>query len=420
MFSKNIYLKNQTYGLSSKEVHYSDKSFFNKKDTNNFLKTLIPIVGLFYVLDVITNEGIKALTLYGSYKKRVKASAEAVANYRENRENGTDIDSPQRKFPQDGKYSWVKNDKDGYTYTRRYDEGPKDKKWMKEKDCNYLVREANALLQQNEYENAIELYEMALKIDPFYQLAKKNKQLAQEILIQQSQTNTDENQDYNIIPTRILPTFPRFKKNSTPFKYNKTILNKLKKIYDPNTKEKQIKSIIKYYNKLSNPLKKFIEGIARMKQQFSYLSGKIENEDLLCPIGFDIMEIPILLPDGKPGDLGNILYHFYINKKSNGKANCPETQSLFSPELIAPNLYVSKQYNLELEKLQKKQKNKSKPKLLKKIKANNKIDDKFEKKPSKFAQKSLNKKNRKDPWKTPKGLTDEEWFTFTHGFETRI
>ena len=77
----------------------------------------------------------------------------SVADYRAKRENGTDSDNPDTKFPQDGKITWIKGtvkddgyvygvkENDGYYhYEVRYDEGEGDKKWMEEKDKRYLAR----------------------------------------------------------------------------------------------------------------------------------------------------------------------------------------------------------------------------------------------------------------------------------------
>lgn len=76
-----------------------------------------------------------------------------IPNYRLNRENGTDEDSPKWKFPADGTTTWIKGrldrgcyvygHSDGdkcYKYEVRYDEGKLDKKWMEEKDSNYIGR----------------------------------------------------------------------------------------------------------------------------------------------------------------------------------------------------------------------------------------------------------------------------------------
>ena len=76
-----------------------------------------------------------------------------VADYRAKRENGTQSDKPDTKFPQDGKITWIKGtakddgyvygveENDGYYhYEVRYDEGLKDREWMQEKDRKYLAR----------------------------------------------------------------------------------------------------------------------------------------------------------------------------------------------------------------------------------------------------------------------------------------
>jgi hypothetical protein len=76
-----------------------------------------------------------------------------VENYRQYRENGEEIDNPQRKFPQDGYSKFIKGRIDGvyvcavknegdeyYECDLIYVEGVEDKKWMVEKDGNYLTR----------------------------------------------------------------------------------------------------------------------------------------------------------------------------------------------------------------------------------------------------------------------------------------
>lgn len=69
----------------------------------------------------------------------------ARQNYIERRSNGDrSDDSPRSLFPADGTYSdWIEaplpGDRKGY-YRIRYDEGPKDRKWMQEMDRNYIFR----------------------------------------------------------------------------------------------------------------------------------------------------------------------------------------------------------------------------------------------------------------------------------------
>ena len=87
------------------------------------------------------------------------------ADYKFKRENGTDADNPDWKFPEDGKITWIKGrvkgeyvygvkNKDGeYEYEVRYDEGTGDRKWMEEKDRRYLARlEKEGKLEQKEPE----------------------------------------------------------------------------------------------------------------------------------------------------------------------------------------------------------------------------------------------------------------------------
>ncbi|MFA6409502.1 MAG: hypothetical protein WCW01_04940 [Gammaproteobacteria bacterium] len=58
--------------------------------------------------------------------------------YKKNRLNGTEADSPQRPFPQDGIYTWdTPNTNESKI---RYTEGPLDHAWMKERDHNYVFR----------------------------------------------------------------------------------------------------------------------------------------------------------------------------------------------------------------------------------------------------------------------------------------
>lgn len=69
---------------------------------------------------------------------------QALAAYKGARENGTMQDAPLRDFPEDGSYVWKKNLRDSDNFSAVYEvcyrEGSKDKKWMKEKDENYLNR----------------------------------------------------------------------------------------------------------------------------------------------------------------------------------------------------------------------------------------------------------------------------------------
>jgi len=63
--------------------------------------------------------------------------AAAVANYRKYRENGEEQDNPSWNFPLDGKCHWSLDEGD---WRACYHEGPGDRKWMEEKDRNYLAR----------------------------------------------------------------------------------------------------------------------------------------------------------------------------------------------------------------------------------------------------------------------------------------
>lgn len=97
--------------------------------------SLIPVVNLALVGKTILDAN-----------EYYKARSQAVSDYRNNRENGDEIDSPNRKFPKDGSYTW---DTPRKTFSKmRYDEGSKDKAWMKEKDRKYLNRRKQLLHQQ--------------------------------------------------------------------------------------------------------------------------------------------------------------------------------------------------------------------------------------------------------------------------------
>ena len=63
------------------------------------------------------------------------------ADYQEKRANGCEKDSPPRLFPWDGITSdWIKDSVlEGY-YNITYTQGPEDKRWMEERDRNYVLR----------------------------------------------------------------------------------------------------------------------------------------------------------------------------------------------------------------------------------------------------------------------------------------
>lgn len=76
-----------------------------------------------------------------------KYSAQAIADYRDNRENGADSDTPRDEksnpipFPNDGSYVSTPWEKLPRVYSIiSYREGPKDKEWMDAKDRNYVFR----------------------------------------------------------------------------------------------------------------------------------------------------------------------------------------------------------------------------------------------------------------------------------------
>lgn len=111
-FSK---MKVQTFGYLSDEV-------MSKCDPPNIVRCN-PIK--------LVNDGV--INFNGRSLKSLAASG-----YRENRENGEECDNPKEKFPEDGKCRWetqdIKNPK------LRYDEGSKDREWMRQKDNNCLDR----------------------------------------------------------------------------------------------------------------------------------------------------------------------------------------------------------------------------------------------------------------------------------------
>jgi len=65
-------------------------------------------------------------------------SWEAIADYMDKRGNGTNSDNPPRLLPLDGTLSWVNPAEK--TSQVRYTQGPEDKKWMEERDHNYVFR----------------------------------------------------------------------------------------------------------------------------------------------------------------------------------------------------------------------------------------------------------------------------------------
>ncbi|MFA6408739.1 MAG: ankyrin repeat domain-containing protein [Gammaproteobacteria bacterium] len=79
---------------------------------------------------------------------------EAVSSYMENRSNGTNADNPPRFMPMDGKISLVgPKTKPNKGNKIRYDEGPGDHDWMKERDRKYIARlEREGTLKQLEPE----------------------------------------------------------------------------------------------------------------------------------------------------------------------------------------------------------------------------------------------------------------------------
>lgn len=71
-------------------------------------------------------------------KELAEVKAEAYANYRDMRENGTEADKPKREFPKDGYTCW-ETPSDEYSKIQ-YIEGKNDAAWMAEKDANYAER----------------------------------------------------------------------------------------------------------------------------------------------------------------------------------------------------------------------------------------------------------------------------------------
>lgn len=63
---------------------------------------------------------------------------EAFKNYKKNRENGADCDSPREKFPNDGKF--IIDGQVAGKHVVRYQAGKYDEEWMNKKDITYLTR----------------------------------------------------------------------------------------------------------------------------------------------------------------------------------------------------------------------------------------------------------------------------------------
>ncbi|MFA6409314.1 MAG: protein kinase [Gammaproteobacteria bacterium] len=61
--------------------------------------------------------------------------------YKQERANGTEADNPSRPLPYDGIYTWGTPPNPNASERKvRYTEGQEDKKWMEERDANYLAR----------------------------------------------------------------------------------------------------------------------------------------------------------------------------------------------------------------------------------------------------------------------------------------
>ena len=139
--------KNKTESISKKTgLAYNTHPLIEMKDQS-------------FGLSAFTRKGVKMRRNLPpstwSNKKKNKDKEDklsAFEQYRANRENGLSSDSPSREFPGDGKYSWVKVD---HWFRRCYKAGPKDTKWMEERDHNYLKRieherDAEQKLQERE------------------------------------------------------------------------------------------------------------------------------------------------------------------------------------------------------------------------------------------------------------------------------
>lgn len=64
--------------------------------------------------------------------------SEPFDDYKEKRQNGEERDSPACGFPKDGRYEWETPEAN---WSRiKYIEGSGDRKWMEERDRNYLAR----------------------------------------------------------------------------------------------------------------------------------------------------------------------------------------------------------------------------------------------------------------------------------------
>jgi len=144
MEPQNITLKSATSGISNQTVSYENESE-EGSTSNNITKGMLlaatTLIPLFWIFTPITTPLLIHSMVTGS-KKYKEVRVEAVANYRRNRENGNNNDSPAWKFPNDGKYDLVDGENEFMTTIKkiRYTEGHKDKKWMEEKDRNYLQR----------------------------------------------------------------------------------------------------------------------------------------------------------------------------------------------------------------------------------------------------------------------------------------
>lgn len=75
----------------------------------------------------------------------------AQDDYVAKRSNGSEVDNPPRPFPGYGQSSW--ENPYGRESRVRYNESPKDREWMEEKDRNYLARlEREGTLREQEPE----------------------------------------------------------------------------------------------------------------------------------------------------------------------------------------------------------------------------------------------------------------------------
>ena len=139
----------------------------------------------------------------------------AVDDYRKNRQNGLECDNPQTPFPQDGRCDWshdwgmMPNPK--RWWRARYDEGPRDRAWMEERDCNYLARlkkENEQLTQERQQkaakEQELEAIKLELEQEKEQRVAKERKLEAKNLeLLQERQQKAAKEQELEAIKSEL-------------------------------------------------------------------------------------------------------------------------------------------------------------------------------------------------------------------------